>query len=113
MRSISAGLLRIAGVYELPRGKEGDIDGLSPEDRDYHASHQSSKAGRRIDRYTAAKSFAYRSAAERWGKQREVALEDPAALVRAQPTSTRLATDLPAFLGPRGSRRWLLPGVAV
>lgn len=30
-----------------------------------------------------AKTFAYRSAAERRGKQREVALEDPAALVRA------------------------------
>ncbi|MGH8236262.1 MAG: site-specific integrase, partial [Steroidobacteraceae bacterium] len=28
-----------------------------------------------------AKTFAFRSAAERWGKQREVALEDPAALV--------------------------------
>lgn len=39
-----------------------------------------------------ARTFAYRSAAERWGKQREVALEDPAALVRAQQTSTRLAT---------------------
>jgi integrase len=39
-----------------------------------------------------AKTFAYRSAAERWGKQREVALEDPAALVRAQLPSTKLAT---------------------
>jgi hypothetical protein len=39
-----------------------------------------------------AKTFAYRSAAERWGKQREVALEDPATLVRAQQTSTKLGT---------------------
>jgi integrase len=38
-----------------------------------------------------AKTFAYRSAAERWGKQREVALEDPSALVRAQQPSTKLA----------------------
>lgn len=30
-----------------------------------------------------AKTFAHRSAAERWGKHREVALEDPSALVRA------------------------------
>jgi hypothetical protein len=38
-----------------------------------------------------AKTFAYRSAAERWAKQREVALEDPSALVRAQQPSTKLA----------------------
>ena len=39
-----------------------------------------------------AKTFAHRSAAERWGKHREVALEDPAALARAQQPSTRLST---------------------
>jgi len=39
-----------------------------------------------------AKTFAHRSAAERWGKHREVALEDPAALARAQQPSTKLST---------------------
>lgn len=39
-----------------------------------------------------AKTFAHRSAAERWGKHREVALEDPSALVRAQQPSTKLAS---------------------
>lgn len=38
-----------------------------------------------------AKTFAHRSAAERWGKHREVALEDPAALVRAKQPSTKLS----------------------
>ena len=38
-----------------------------------------------------AKTFAHRSAAERWGKHREVALEDPSALVRAQQPSTKLS----------------------
>jgi integrase len=37
-----------------------------------------------------AKTFTHRSAAERWARHREVALEDPAALVRAQQPSTRL-----------------------
>lgn len=38
-----------------------------------------------------AKTFTHRSAAERWARHREVALEDPAALVRAQQPSTRLS----------------------
>lgn len=38
-----------------------------------------------------AKTFAHRSAAERWAKHREVALEDPTALVRAQQPSTKLS----------------------
>lgn len=38
-----------------------------------------------------AKTFAHRSAAERWGKHREVALEDPSALVRVQQPSTKLS----------------------
>lgn len=39
-----------------------------------------------------AKTFAHRSAAERWGKHREVALENPTALSRAQQPSTKLAS---------------------
>nr|WP_298719887.1 site-specific integrase [uncultured Steroidobacter sp.] len=39
-----------------------------------------------------AKTFTHRSAAERWGKHREVALENPTALARAQQPSTKLAT---------------------
>lgn len=39
-----------------------------------------------------AKTFAHRSAAERWSKHREVALEDPAALARAQQPATKLST---------------------
>jgi hypothetical protein len=38
-----------------------------------------------------AKTFTHRSAAERWGKHREVALENPTALSRAQQPSTKLA----------------------
>lgn len=38
-----------------------------------------------------AKTFAHRSAAERWGKHREVDLENPANLVRAQQPSTKLS----------------------
>lgn len=38
-----------------------------------------------------AKPFAHRSAAERWGKHREVALENPTALARAQQPSTKLS----------------------
>ncbi len=38
-----------------------------------------------------AKTFAHRSAAERWGKHREVALETPANLARAQQPSTKLS----------------------
>jgi hypothetical protein len=38
-----------------------------------------------------AKTFAHRSAAERWGKHREVALEEPTALARAQQPSTKLS----------------------
>lgn len=41
--------------------------------------------------YREAKTFAHRSAAERWGKHREVALENPAALVRAKQPSTKLS----------------------
>jgi hypothetical protein len=39
-----------------------------------------------------AKTFAHRSAAERWGKHREVDLETPANLVRAQQPSTKLSS---------------------
>lgn len=38
-----------------------------------------------------AKTFAHRSAALRWGKHREIALEDPAAFVRAQQGARTLA----------------------
>lgn len=38
-----------------------------------------------------AKTFAHRSAAERWGKHREVALQTPSNLVRAQQPSTKLS----------------------
>lgn len=38
-----------------------------------------------------AKTFAHRSAAERRGKHREVALENPTALARAQQSSTKLS----------------------
>jgi hypothetical protein len=38
-----------------------------------------------------AKTFTHRSAAERWGKHREVALENPTALARAQQPSTKLS----------------------
>jgi hypothetical protein len=39
--------------------------------------------------YRKAKTSARRSAAERRGKHRDVALENPAALARAQPPSTK------------------------
>jgi len=45
MRGISAN----SGECMSCDGTEGDMNSLSPEKRDYHASHQSSKAGRRID----------------------------------------------------------------
>lgn len=38
-----------------------------------------------------AKTFTHRSAAERWGKHREVSLETPSNLVRAQQPSTKLS----------------------
>jgi integrase len=38
-----------------------------------------------------AKTFAHRSAAERWAKHREVSLEDPSNLVRARQPSTKLS----------------------
>lgn len=38
-----------------------------------------------------AKTFTHRSAAERWAKHREVALENPTALARAQQPSTTLS----------------------
>jgi hypothetical protein len=93
------------GVYELPGRQKGDIKRLSPRGKPTMPYIKLRKQADGSLRYTAivrirlngkmlhqeTKTFTHRSAAERWGKHREVALENPTALSRAQQPSTKLA----------------------